>query len=175
MTMATITALIDTHARVLNTLRTWGSVRTGMRCTALLDSADVDYNPIIALGELNLIAAQDGGGNQIPIVGTDEHRIRRCQIKLTAAGRQWVESPPNMLLRELDLAGRAGLGLRKAMQIANDTQIIRWAVDEEGYATLHARSNDVELRGFSRKGIEFQTPHGFILRPTYKIRKRVGA
>lgn len=173
--MATITALIDTQARVLNTLRTWGSVRTGMRCEQLIEAADVDYNPIIALGELSLITAQDGGGNQIPIASTAEDSVRRCQIKLTPAGRQWVETAPNTLLRAIDLAGRTGLGLRKAMEIANDTRIIRWAVDEEGYATLHTQDTGAELRGFTRQGAEFQVPQHFVLRPTHKIRKRVGS
>ena len=170
--MTTLTALIDSEARVLNTLRTWGSVHTGMRASRLVDSAEAEIATLAGLDQHGLIEAY-GASRQVPIhgSGTPYAIVEKYQIKLTTKGRQWVESPPNMLLREIDLAGRNGLDLHKAQEIAGDTRIVRWAVDE-GYATFHY--HDEPEQPMPRRWPPGNRT-GYVLRPTRKILKRVGA
>lgn len=168
----TITALIDTEARTLNTLYTWARA-TGMRCERLVDAADVRHLTLVALEEKNLITGWSSGGQyQVEIFAAPWDVLLKCRIKLTDAGKRWVETRPNMLLRKIDAAGRAGLDLQQAQGIASDSRIIRWALDE-GYATLHHLDNDEEM------AMPRRWPGGnlriYILRPTRKIRKRLGS
>lgn len=172
VTAATTLALIDTQARALNTIYTWGRAR-GMRASHLVDAADVELATLAGLDAQELIEARNATtGDLAPIhgSGTPYATVEKYRIHLTAKGRQWVEQPPNMLLRAIDLAGRTGLALHEAQEIAGDSRIIRWAVDE-GYATFHYR--DEPERPMPRRWPPGNRT-GYVLRPTVKIRKRTG-
>lgn len=181
MSVATATRLTDPSARFLNVL--YGMTNASRHGTATDHArfghaafrADLpDRETLYALVRSGLVRMRDSLTTaDIDPDEASEDRIINSLLSLTPAGIGWVEdNPRNALLRRVDQRiGR--ITLRRALEVA-DGQVIRQVLSDE-YVSLHTTADRMEVPArFIREALR-HFPDDYILLPTPKIRRVLGA